>query len=155
VRFPAPLRATLLVLVGFALAVHAPSVPSAAAQPGMLSAEDAWIRILPGADVAAAYMTLRNRGSAAVTVVGAHSSLASAALLHESRMVDGQSQMRPLERLEIPAGGVVQLKPGGLHLMLHGLTGAPLPGEQVQILLELEGGGALPVSARVRALGAD
>lgn len=121
----------------------------------MLSVEDAWVRVIPGSPVAAAYMTLRNRGATNAVVLGAHSPLAGEAMIHESKTVDGQSQMRPLERLQIPPGGVVQLKPGGLHLMLHLLGRAPIAGEEVPIVLELEGGGTLAVSARVRPPGAD
>ena len=113
------------------------------------------MRVIPGAAVAAAYMTLRNRGAATIVVVGAHSPLASQAMIHESKTVDGQSQMRPLERLAIPAGGMVQLKPGGLHVMLQLLGRAPLADEEVPITLELEGGGTLALSARVRPTGAN
>jgi periplasmic copper chaperone A len=151
----APLRAALLLVVGFPAAAHAQSAAPASAAATTLSVADAWVRVIPGAAVAAAYMTLRNSGAKPVVVVGAHSPLAGAAMLHESKLVDGQEQMRPLERLEIPAGGVVQLKPGGIHLMLHMLSRTPVTGAEVPIVLELEGGGTLAVSAHVRPLGAD
>jgi periplasmic copper chaperone A len=120
----------------------------------MLTAADAWVRVVPGADVAAAYMTLRNGGNSAVIVVGAHSALAAQAMLHESKLVNGQEQMRPVARLIVPAGGTLQLQPGGVHLMLHMLKRTPAAGEDVPIVLELEGGATLAVQARVRALDA-
>ena len=164
---PAPLRAAFLLVVGFAAAAHAqsaapaqsatraPSAAPAADQQTGLSVADAWVRVIPGAAVAAAYMTLHNHGATTIVVVGAHSPLASQAMIHESKTVDGQSQMRPIERLAVPAGGTVQLKPGGLHVMLQMLGRAPLPDEQVPITLELEGGGRLALSARVRPAGAN
>jgi periplasmic copper chaperone A len=154
VTLPAPLRAAFLLVVGFAAAAHAQSAAPVRSPAAALSVEDAWVRVIPGATVAAAYMTLRNHGSATIVVVGAHSALGPA-MIHESKTVDGQSQMRPIERLAIPAGGVVQLKPGGLHVMLPLPGRAPLPGDEVPITLELEGGGTLAVSARVRPLAAD
>jgi copper(I)-binding protein len=155
VTLPAPLRAAFLLVVGFAAAAHAQSAAPAGSQPAALSVEDAWVRVIPGAPIAAAYMTLRNRGTATIVVVGARSPLTGEAMIHESKTVDGQSQMRPIERLAIPAGGAVQLKPGGLHVMLQMSGRAPQPGDEVPITLELEGGGTLALSARVRSPAAE
>src|SRR5215469_14343037 len=129
VTLPAPLRAAFLLVVGFAAAAHAQSAAPAGNQPAALSVEGAWVRVIPGAPIAAAYMTLRNRGTATIVVVGARSPLTGEAMIHESKTVDGQSQMRPIERLAIPAGGAVQLKPGGLHVMLPMSGRAPQPGD--------------------------
>ena len=51
------------------------------------------------------------------------------------------------------AGATLRFAPGGLHIMLQGLTRALTPGEEVPLELLLEGGGSLSVRARVRALG--
>jgi copper(I)-binding protein len=61
--------------------------------------------------------------------------------------------MRPREPLLIAAGATVYFAPGGLHIMLQGLTRALTPGEEVPLELLLDGGGSLSVSARVHALG--
>jgi hypothetical protein len=63
--------------------------------------------------------------------------------------------MRPVERLVVPAGASVQLAPGALHVMLHMLTHTPAVGESVPLVLQLEGGGTVAVTARVRPLAAD
>ncbi len=109
----------------------------------------------PGADVAAAYMVLHNRGTRPVVVIGVQSTLAGHAMIHESRVVGGRSTMRPVERLVVPAAGSVTLAPGGLHVMLHMLAYTPAVGQQVALVLQLEGGGSVNVSARVRPLNAD
>jgi copper(I)-binding protein len=62
--------------------------------------------------------------------------------------------MRPHERLRVGAGETVRLAPGGLHIMLHGLTRALSPGDEVPLVLLLEGGDSLAVTARVRRLRA-
>jgi copper(I)-binding protein len=123
----------------------------AAAPP--LTAQDAWIRATPGSDVAAAYLTLHNAGTQAVSIVGVRCACAAHAMIHESTLSNGQSSMRPRESLAVAAGTTLRFAPGGLHIMLEGLTRALTPGEQVPLELLLDGGGSLSVSARVRALG--
>ena len=118
-----------------------------------LTAQDAWIRATPGSDVAAAYLTVHNTATHAVSIVGVRCACAGHAMIHETTLNNGQSSMRPREPLAIAAGATLRFAPGGLHIMLQGLTRALKPGEEVPLELLLEGGGSLSVSARVRALG--
>jgi copper(I)-binding protein len=135
-----------------ALALFACATAAAAAPA--LTAQDAWIRATPGSDVAAAYLTLHNSGSVPVVIVNVSSPRAGEAMIHETALANGQYTMRAHPQLRIEPGATVQLAPGGLHIMLHGL-GRPLtPGEQVPLLLRLEDGGTVSITARVRALGA-
>lgn len=127
--------------------------PSAAA--GALTVADAWVRAVPGAAVAAAYMKLHNGGTQPVRVTGVRSAVAGSAMIHETLLVGGVSTMRPHEPLTIAPGASVELKPGGLHVMLHDLTHPLAVDEQVPLELLLEGGGRLEVRARVRPLGAE
>ena len=124
----------------------------AAAQPGALSAQDAWMRATPGVDVAAVYLTLHNSGTQPVVVSGVRSPAARAAMIHLTTMVNGQSTMRAHESLRIAPGETVHFAPGGLHIMLH-LEHPLAAGDEVPLVLRLEGGGTLSVVARVRALG--
>jgi copper(I)-binding protein len=126
---------------------------SAAAPPPALSAQDAWVRATPGVEVAAAYLTLHNGGTQPVVVNGVTSPAAGAAMIHESSLVNGQSIMRAHEPLRLGAGETVHFAPGGLHIMLHSLKRPLAPGDEVPLVLLLEGGGSLTVTARVRALG--
>jgi copper(I)-binding protein len=126
---------------------------TAAAAPPALSAQDAWVRATPGVEVAAAYLTLHNGGTQPVVVNGVTSPAAGAAMIHESSLVNGQSTMRAHEPLRIGAGETVRFAPGGLHIMLHRLKRPLAPGDEVPLVLLLEGGGSLTVTARVRALG--
>ena len=147
-----------LILLGALAAVASAQMPAAAPAPASaaaLTVENAWIRITPGADVAAAYMTLYNRSARPVVVIGVQSALAGHAMIHESKLEGGQSTMRPVERLVVPAGGSVKLAPGALHVMLHMLAHTPAVGEEVPLVLQLEGGATVSVSARVRPLAAD
>jgi copper(I)-binding protein len=126
--------------------------PAGAAQPPALSAHDAWIRATPGVDVAAAYLTLHNGGTQVVVLSGVSSPEAASAMLHETRIVNGQSTMRPHEPLRIAPGETVRLAPGGLHIMLHNLKRPLAAGDEVPLVLLLEGAGNLTVMARVRPL---
>jgi copper(I)-binding protein len=119
-----------------------------------LSVQDAWIRAIPGADVAAVYLTLHNSGAAPVVVIGVRSPLAGHAMIHETRLVGGQSSMRPRERLSVAPGATVRLAPDGLHVMLQTLAHPLTPGDDVPVILLLAGGGTLAVTARVRPLSA-
>jgi periplasmic copper chaperone A len=133
----------------------APAAAPASASASALTVENAWVRVTPGADVAAAYMTLHNRSARPLVVIGVQSALAGHAMIHESKLEGGQSTMRAVERLVVPAGASVTLAPGGLHVMLHMLAHTPAVGEAVPLVLQLEGGATVSVSARVRPLAAD
>jgi copper(I)-binding protein len=119
-----------------------------------LIATDAWIRATPGSDVAAAYLTLRNVSNKPVTLVAVDSSVASMAMIHETKTENGISRMRPHEQLVIPPGKTVKLEPGGLHVMLHGITQPLATGASVPLVLRLANGTSLQIVALVRPLNA-
>jgi copper(I)-binding protein len=48
--------------------------------------------------------------------------------------------MESVEFLEIPSGGFLDLKPGGNHLMIMGLTSHPKEGEHVKLTLRFAPG---------------
>jgi copper(I)-binding protein len=124
------------------------------AQAPALIVLDAWTRQVPGSDVAAAYLTVRNPTTKPITITGIESSLAEHAMIHETRTVSGQSQMRPHEQLVIAPGQTIKFEPGGLHVMLHGLTRTVAVGESVPLVLLLADGSKMSVAAVVRPLTA-
>jgi copper(I)-binding protein len=140
----AHLYAVLATLVAYSVLAQAPA----------LILQDAWAREVPGSDVAAVYLTLRNPSTKSITVVGAESPVASHAMIHETKTENGQSRMRPHEQLVIAPGQTVKLEPGGLHVMLHGLTRPVAVGQSVPLVLLLADGSKLQVAAPVRPLNA-
>ena len=70
--------------------------------------------------------------------------------LHETRMVDGVSRMRGIERLPVAAGGEALMQPGGLHLMLMQPDATLVEGERVPLVLVLADGSELPATLAVR-----
>jgi periplasmic copper chaperone A len=127
---------------------------SVMAQTPTLIVQDAWSRQTPGSDVAAVYLTLRNVSTKPVMVIGVQSPIASHAMIHETKTEGGQSRMRPHEQLIIAPGETVKLEPGGLHVMLHGLTQPMAVGQSVPLVLLLDGGSTVQVAAPVRPLNA-
>jgi periplasmic copper chaperone A len=140
-------------LTAAVLALFACAIAGAVSAP--LSVQDAWVRTTPGSDVAAVYLTLHNGGGAAVVIVAVSSPWGGEAMIHETTLANGQYSMRAHPQLRIAPGETVQLAPGGLHIMLHGLGRPLLPGQDLPLLLRLEDGSTVSVTARVRALGAE
>lgn len=100
----------------------------------------AWARAsVPGAQVGAAYLTLRSPVKARLVAV---SSPACARVeMHASGMEDGVMRMRQLEAVELPAGQTVEFKPMGAHLMLMGLKAPLKAGERIILDLVVQTGG--------------
>src|SRR5450759_1411178 len=83
---------------------------------------DAWVRdTVPGAMVSAAY--LRIKSDAPVKLVKAESALAGIVEIHKMEMKDGIMKMNAVDAVEVVPGKVVELKPGGYHIMLMMLKG--------------------------------
>jgi copper(I)-binding protein len=125
-----------------------------------LATEGQWIRAMPlmqgggGAPTnSAAYLTIMNHGGAPGRLVGAETPRADRVEIHESFLTDDVMRMRQLDGLDIPAGGSVELAPGGTHLMLMGLTQPLVEGEEVELILRFQRSGDLAVTAPVRAAG--
>ncbi len=143
--------AALLARAGLSLLIACIAV----AQTAPLVAQNAWVRATPGSDVAAVYLTLHNVSAKPVIVTGVQSAIATHAMIHETTVQAGQSRRRAQARLVIAPGQTIQLAPGGLHVMLHGLTRPLAVGQTVPLVLMLAGGETLQVAAPVRPLNAE
>jgi protein SCO1/2 len=109
----------------------------------------------PGAEVAVAYFTLRNTGDDSLTLRSVTSDRAREVTLHQQRRAGNVVRMQPVGSLTIPPGKSVTLEPGGLHLMLNGITRPLAPGDSVTLTLSFEGKGDVKVVAPVRSYGED
>jgi len=148
-RRPAALR-PLLVAVAAALTPGA----TLAAQGGPVSAQDAWVREAPaGRKVTAIFLTLHNTGPTARALVHGTTEVADTLELHEMKRDGEMMRMSPVASITIPARGQVELRPGGLHLMLFGLRKPLAAGDTVRVLLSLDDGSQVAVVAPVRAAG--
>lgn len=62
----------------------------------------------------------------------------------------GMMQMKPVDRIPVPAGGTAELKPGGYHIMLLELPEPLETGATFEITLTFEEAGEIVVTATVR-----
>lgn len=86
--------------------------------------QNAWARAtVPGQKATGAFMTITAKES--LRLVGAVTPSAGVTEVHEMKMEGDIMKMRAVPALDLPAGQVVELKPGGYHLMLMDLK-APL-----------------------------
>jgi copper(I)-binding protein len=137
-----------------ALAVLVVSSPVLGAQSPPVTARDAWVREAPaGRAVTGMFLTVQNTGTAPRAIVSGKASVGDTLELHEMKREDGMMRMSPVKSIAVPAGGTVELRPGGLHLMLFGLKKPLVPGDTVRVELTLDDGTRVPVVAAVRKMG--
>jgi copper(I)-binding protein len=118
----------------------------------------AWVRLpaVAGAP-AAGYLTLTG-GRKANALVRVESALAGRIEMHESMgggAMGAMATMKPLDRLDVPAGGTVRFAPAGKHLMLFGLDPAVKPGTAVPLRLGFADGTTAEAEAKTVAAGED
>ncbi len=100
----------------------------------------------PNAPVSGGYMNIGNSGMAGDRLVAGSADFAAKVEIHEMAMDGDVMKMRPVEGgLEIPAGGSVELKPGGYHVMFIGLKEQMKPGEKRKAKLVFEKAGEVEI----------
>jgi copper(I)-binding protein len=139
----------LLLLVLIALA------PRAGAGEPALRVVGAWSRATPAvAAPGAAYATIVNAGSAADRLVAVSSPIASEAELHISVVEGTVATMRSVTAVDLAPGERLELKPGGLHVMLVGLRQPLRQGERFPLVFTFEKAGAVELQVEVLRPGA-
>jgi copper(I)-binding protein len=121
-----------------------------------IKVEQPWSRATPpGATVAGGYVKLTNTGTVPDRLVGATFARAKTVEIHTMTNDAGIMKMRHLaEGVALPPGATVELKSGGVHLMLLGLEGALKAGETVEGSLRFEKAGSVAVTFSIAPLGA-
>ncbi len=137
------------VAAAFLIGTRAPALAADA-----VSVSKPWVRAtVAGQSVAGAYMDITAKANAAL--LGVASPVAAKAELHTMTMDGGMMKMRPLAKLDLPAGKTVNLKPGGNHVMLIDITRELKAGERVPLTLTVQDAtgarSTLRVDAEVRA----
>lgn len=170
----ARIRGALALVLALALAL---TVAACSSSGGGIKTSGAWARqSMAMADTGAAYLVIENAGTEADYLLGGTTPAASSIEVHEtvdmSSSMPAESQamgmpsaspgsmasapagsmlgMQRIERLEIPAGATVELKPGSFHLMLIDLTQELKVGETIEMTLSFEKAGDVKVTAEVR-----
>lgn len=140
-RTKAALAACLYLFVGMASAA-APCTPVV---------HDGWIRLMPGGmAMLAGFGRIDNPCGSAADIVAASSRMFSDTSIHETRIEDGISRMRPVADLHIEPKSSAVLGPGGLHLMLMQPTATLKPGDRATIDFSLRDGRSLSGTFELR-----
>lgn len=141
------LLTTLLASLAFAGAVHAQSVTVTAP----------WVRATAAQQKATgAFMQLKSAADARLIEVRCVA--AGVVEVHEMAMEGDMMKMRAVTGLDLPAGKLVELKPGGYHVMLMDLKQPIKAGDAVPLTLVVETRDkkreTIEVSATAQAMGA-
>ncbi len=144
-RLPALVSLFCLALIGATQAQSA----------GGLEIRHAWARATPGAaHNGAVYLTILNHGGGDDTLTGASTPAAAKAELHTTLDDNGVMKMRPLAALPVKAGGSAAFTPGGMHIMLVGLTHPLTAGKSFPLTLTFAKAGAVQTTVMVEQPGA-
>ena len=138
-------------------AAHAAHSDSAKAAHGLpvlpesLEVSDCWVRALPAPLPSAAYLQIRNRGAAPLTLTTASAPGFGQVMLHQTRTADGVASMHHVHGVAVAPGGAVALEPGGYHVMLEEPAGELAVGKDLTLTLGFEGHAPRPVDCEVRS----
>jgi len=123
---------------------------SASAQPVVpdnspLKIEKAWIQAVPEvSDATAAYMRITNLSASPLRLTDAYSPVATTVepMITTRKAHDGQEimGMQSVKELLIPPGSSLELKPGGDHLMIMGLSVHPKEGDLIKLTIRFAPG---------------
>lgn len=103
-----------------------------------------------GSGNGAVYALLVNAGNSPDALVGVASDASATAEIHETYRHMNMMMMRQIGKIDVPAGGKVEMKPGGYHIMLLNLKRDLKPGETIGVTLQFEKAGKIPVTATVK-----
>jgi copper(I)-binding protein len=121
---------------------------------GPIKIEHAYTRAtMPGQQVAGGFMKIENKSGPADQLVSVSSPIAGEVQLHEMAMEGNVMKMRQVQGISVPAGGAVELKPGGLHIMFINIKAPLTAGETVPVKLKFAKAGEVEVSMPVNVMG--
>ena len=121
-----------------------------AAAGGPITVADAWVKASDG-PMTGSFGVITNSGDTDVTVVSASTTASDRTELHEVVMIDGEMKMQEKQDgFVVPAGGEHVLEPGADHVMVMNMTEPVLPGDAVEITLELDDGTTYTYAAQGR-----
>lgn len=160
---------SLLLILTFLLVACAPSngskqIPVDAGEPVIsqngIEIFDPWVRAAAmnpdagdtpgGGAVTGAFMFIKNTNSQADMLLSASSEAAADVQIHETTMSGGVMSMAEVTGVEIPAGDMAELQPGGYHIMLIGLEQELKAGDSITIVLGFKNAGEITVQVPVR-----
>jgi copper(I)-binding protein len=146
------LRTVIELLAALILTFAAIAAISQMAKASGIRVDGAYARASLGAGGAGAiYLTLRNEGSDPDRLRSASADVAGRAELHRHEMRHQVMSMRKVACLVVPAGGTVELAPGGMHVMLLDMRSPLVEGSQLLLRLVFDRAGEISVQVPVKS----
>jgi copper(I)-binding protein len=108
----------------------------------------------PVAKAGAAYVSLMNHGAEADRLLSVSTLAAASAELHTTVMEGDVMKMKTVGSLEIAPMATVEMQPGGLHVMLVGLSAPLKEGQKIELVFTFEKAGEVKVEVPVGAVAA-
>ena len=147
-------RAILSGSLGLALSG---SLPTSVVHAQEVTIREPWVRgTVHGQKATGAFMQLTANEPASLTAV--ESPVAGSVEIHAMKLENDIMKMRPVSKLDLPAGKAVELEPGGYHVMLMDLKQPLKKGEAIPIVLRFEDRDKkvriIEINAEVRELAA-
>lgn len=139
---------TLLMLAGCGRESRNPEHDNS--QENTLIIARAWARPAAEGSNSAAYMTIHNHTSRPDTLIAVSSEAAAMAQIHETYEREGMAGMRPAGKPVIPSGKRMELKPGGLHIMLMQVKRQLIKGDSLQLNLRFANAGTKEIAVVVQ-----
>ena len=139
--------------LGFAAiaVLAAAGIAVASTASAQIAVADPWVRgTVTGQKATGAFMQLKS--SADTALVAAASPVAKIVEIHEMKVEGGMMKMNAVDRLALPAGKPVDLKPGGYHVMLMDLVKPLKDGDTVPLQLTFEDKAGKKQTVEVKAV---
>ena len=115
-----------------------------------------WARAtVPGQTGSAAYLLIHNGERTADRLVAVTTPAAAKASVHLTTTAGGVVRMRAAGAVPVGAGQMVEMKPGGLHVMLTGLKSPLRVGQQLPLTLRFARGGTVRLAVPIRLQASD
>jgi len=135
----------------FVLTVATLIFSACAPSNGALTVKESWARPAPKGQNGAAYFIIENNTGTDDALIGVSTDIAFTAEAHMSMMDDqGATSMSMQEAVQVPAGGNVAFKPGGLHIMLIDLKQDLKVGDTFTLILRFGKAGEIAVQVEVK-----
>jgi copper(I)-binding protein len=142
-----------LLVVSFFLSLPGIGIAQQGKKGAGLTISEPWARATSkGQKTSAVYLKLYNHGQKTDYLLGAATDVADKVEIHEVKMEDGMMAMRPVKQIKVAAGQLVELKPGGYHIMLIGLPKKLDDGNRVSVTLTFKNAGKKQFFAPIRKM---
>lgn len=124
-------------------------IASTAQAQNAVKVEKAWARpTVAGQAGGGGFLTITG-GAAADRLLSVSAGVSKVVELHQMEMDGNVMRMRAVDGIDVPAGGTVELKPGGLHVMFMGLNRTLKAGDRFPLTLKFQKAGDVKVDVLV------